>query len=368
MRAKLGIAALTAVLVVATVTWIAPAGVQTNGVPPSLTLDGQDPWTPAGGTFTMRLRTNAVPEGVQLTLTVHDRLLSRSAFDATLTGNNPPLGQTLTLLRLPLDDYPADASGVRVVPVELSQLNVRRSGNGVYPIEVQLRDGDDHTLAGFITHVIVADLSATKPLPLEVAWVWPLVADPAFGFDGNANPAVVGQLGLAGRLGRQATLIGTDTDVPLTLAPSPETLDAWSTLAEDDVGIAAGVATLASALSHHQVLAGPFVPLDLPSVFDGGLGGMLRRGTRPRQRRAPDLLQLPRRPQHRDARPARRLLARCTPERVQDPARGRRERARAVHRTVHALPPGAHRTRARQRHGPSDGRRDRSRSRALSAG
>ncbi|MEX1007035.1 MAG: DUF6049 family protein [Acidimicrobiia bacterium] len=275
MKAKLGIAALTAALVVGSAAFVRPVHAQTSGTPPSLTLTGQDPWTPAGGTFTMHLQTNAVPEGLRLTLTVHDRLLSRSAFDATITGDNPPLGQTLTLLRLPLDDYLADASGVRVVPVDLNRLNVRRSGNGIYPIEVQLRDSDDHTLAGFVTHVVVADLSGAAPKPLGVAWVWPLVADPALGFDGSPDPAVVEQLGVTGRLGRQATLIGADADVPLTLAPSPETLDAWSTLAQDDVGLAAGVAALTSAVPHHQVLAGPFVPLDLPSIFDGGLGATL---------------------------------------------------------------------------------------------
>ena len=277
MKAKVGFTALTALmaLVIGSVAFVTPAHAQANDSLPSLTLAGQDPWIPAGGTFTMRLQTNANPVGLRLTLTVHDRVLSRSAFDATITGDNPPLGQTLTLLRLPLDGYPADASGVRVVPLDLDQLNVRRSGNGVYPLEVQLRDGDDHTLAGFVTHVVVVDLSAAKPKPLDVAWVWPLVANPAFGFDGNADPAVAGQLGLDGRLGRQATLIGADADVPLTLAPSPETLDAWSALAQDDFGIAAGVAALVSAPAHHQVLSGPFVPLDLPSLFDGGLGAQL---------------------------------------------------------------------------------------------
>ena len=87
---------------------------------PSLTLASQDPWTPNSGTFTMSLKTGGNTDGLQLTLTVHDRVLSRSAFDATL-GDSPTFPQTLTLQRLSLDDYPADANGVRVVQVDLTR-------------------------------------------------------------------------------------------------------------------------------------------------------------------------------------------------------------------------------------------------------
>jgi hypothetical protein len=276
VKAKLVLAAVTAALVVGGVWSGAPARAQTSNGAPSLSLAGQDPWVPADGTFTMQLRTSDVPEGLNLTLTVHDRLLSRSAFDATIDATNPPLGQTLTLLRLPLDFFQADASGVRTVSVRLrDDLNLRRSGNGVYPVEVQLRDSSDQTLAGFVTHLIVADLTAGTQKPLDVAWVWPLVADPAFGFENTADPAVAAQLSATGRLGRQAALIGSDTDVPLTLAPSPETMDAWSTLGRDDPSIATGVTRLTGAALHHQVLSAPFVPLDLPAIFDGGLGGTM---------------------------------------------------------------------------------------------
>ena len=177
------------------------------------------------------LKTTGNTDGLQLTLTVHDRVVSRSVFDATL-GDNPTFPQTLTLQPLSLDDYPADANGVRVVPVDLTRLNIRRSGNGVYPIEVQLRDANATTIAGFVTDVVVADLSAAAPKQLDVAWVWPLVAAPALALDGTPDAAVVSELTATGRLGRQAAVIAANTDVPLTLAPSPETLDAWLSLAQ----------------------------------------------------------------------------------------------------------------------------------------
>ena len=84
---------------------------------------------------------------------------------------------------------------------------------------------------------------------------------------------MVAELHADGRLGRQATAIGNDADVPLTLAPSPETLDAWATFAETDISLALGASLLRQALPRHQVIAGPFVPLDLPSLLANGFSG-----------------------------------------------------------------------------------------------
>ena len=66
-------------------------------------------------------------------------------------------------------------------------------------------------------------------------------------------------------------------DVPLTLAPSPETLDGWNTLAAKQLVPLEGPAAIRSARAsgNHQVLTGPFVPLDLPSILDGGLSGVV---------------------------------------------------------------------------------------------
>jgi hypothetical protein len=273
--ARTTLVALIAV-VVGIVAWVEPAPAQTDPNTPTLTLTSQDPWTPNSGTFTMGVKTGGNTDGLQLTLTVHDRVSSRSAFDATL-GSSPTFPQTLTLQRIALDDVPPDANGVRAVQLDLPRLGIRRPGNGVYPVEVQLRDSNETPLAGFVTHVIVVDLSGAAPKQLDVAWVWPLVAPPALSLEGTPDAAVVTQLVPTGRLGRQALAIGADTDVPLTLAPSPETLDAWRARAQaqDNTDLAAGVEALRRGVPHHQVLAGSFVPLDLPSIFDGGLGGTL---------------------------------------------------------------------------------------------
>jgi hypothetical protein len=270
VSARRAVTTLVALVVLASTTWTAPLPAQTQLAAPTLSLAGQDPWTSPAGTFTLRLRTSADPGEFRLTLTVHDRVISRSAFDATLTKQNPPLGQTLALLPLSLSDYPPDTNGVRAVALDTNTLNLGRAGNGVYPLEVQLRDGDDHTVAGFVTHVIVLDVTNGAPKPLDVAWLWPIVTRPAYLPDGSADPTVVDELKPGGRLGRQATAIGADLDVPITLVPSPETLEAWSMLSSGDVGLAGEAAALKSAVPRDQVVAGPYVPLDMPSLLASG--------------------------------------------------------------------------------------------------
>jgi hypothetical protein len=265
-----------------------PASAQAGA--PDLVLDGQSPWVPLGGTFTMQLRSETLPPGSTVALTIHDALRSRTAFDESVRGGALPPSRDR--VAVPLDSLPVDpATGDRVLTLPTAGL----TEGGVYPIEVDTRSAGDDSLAHFVTHVVVADLAADGSLavgvPLNVAWVWPLRAAPAYSRAAtNPNPAagpepdpaVVASLDPNGRLGRQAAQLAGNKDVPLTLAPSPETLDAWSTLATKNNELAAGVAALREAAKHDEVLTGPFVPLDLPAILGAGLGpavnGELARG------------------------------------------------------------------------------------------
>jgi hypothetical protein len=268
-----------------------PAAAQTGSAAPggSLVLTAQDAWAPAGGAFTMHVLADGVARnGLALTLTVHDRL-TRSAFDASLAGGS--LGPTLNLVSVPFDSLPTTSDGSRVVTVGLqsaadqssAKLAARKPGGGVYPLEVQLRDSDDTTVVpGFVTYLSVAEVAPTTPgsaptlasgRPLDVAWVWPLVDHPAYLADGSVDPAVLADLGPNGRLGRQAAAIGADGDVPLTLAPNPETLEAWEALTRQHLDVAPGIGALVAAPAHHEVLSGPFVPLDTPTLLARGFPG-----------------------------------------------------------------------------------------------
>ncbi|HEX9505154.1 MAG TPA: hypothetical protein VGA62_04015, partial [Acidimicrobiia bacterium] len=266
---------------------VAPASAQTtNGAGAHLTLISQSAWTPLGGTFTMQLASDGVPSGTTLTLTVHDRLQSRTGFDQTVSGGN--LGPTRNLVRLPFDTLRINPqSGGRVLFVGLQgpadaggdRLSTGLSGGGVYPLEVAVRNGNDQSLANFVTHVVVADVTENGGLtvghPLDVAWVWPLGATPAYLPDGQPDPVVFTELEPAGRLGRQVALLGNAPDVPVTIAPTPETVDAWNNLSSKFPALGGGLTTLRGLAGHDQVLAGPFVSLDLPSIARGELTGVV---------------------------------------------------------------------------------------------
>lgn len=271
--AVVGVALILGLLLVAAP--VAPATAQAQGT--TLTLVGQDAWTRAGGEATLRIRADNVPAGATLALASHEQVRSRNAFDAGVAGGS--LGAPLSLVRIPFDDLPVDpATGARVVTVPLDQLNARLntrvSGSGVFPLEVDVRVGDD-VLSRFVTHLVVADVNDANVLnvgqPLRFAWVWPLQADPAFTATGTVEPAVAAELAPQGRLGRQAAAVANDPDVPLTLAPSPDSLAAWSALAGNDLAYATDAAGLRGAVGRHQILAGTYVPVDLPSLIAGGL-------------------------------------------------------------------------------------------------
>jgi hypothetical protein len=244
----------------------------TQTAAPSLVLAGQSAWIAPGADFAMRLSATNVPPGAQVALTLHDPLTSRTAFDASVGGGSlPPTRdrQTFAFDQLPVDP----TTGQRLLAAPTADLG----GSGVFPLEVDLRSATDESLAHFVTHVVVAPVGADGTLdvgqPLSVAWVWPLQAPPAFLGGLSINRTTLESLAPDGRLGRQAVQLALDTDVPMTLAPSPETLEAWDALGKNFPELAAGATAMRTAATsgHHQVLAGPYVPLDIPSLVRADL-------------------------------------------------------------------------------------------------
>src|SRR5439155_7136196 len=93
-------------------------------------------------------------------------------------------------------------------------------GEGVFPVEVDLRTAADESLAHFVTHAVVAPVGADGTLtvgqPLNVAWVWPLQTQPAYLAVAGLpiNVSAFNDLELDGRLGRQAAQLAANSDVP----------------------------------------------------------------------------------------------------------------------------------------------------------
>lgn len=241
-------------------------------------LAAQDPWTPLGGDLRFRLALSAPGPGSTVSFSAYQALDARKVYDSTMAGG--PLVGNLGQVVVAVDAMEVDDTGARVVSVGLQspteprdpeRLNLRRPG--VYPLVVDLRDADDKTLASFRTAVVVAEADgASVAVPLKVATVWPLSAPPSHLADGEPDPAVVAMLRPEGRLGRLVGSLAAVPDVPVTLAPTGETIEAWETQGRSDITVAAVAAGVRSPSPTRQVLDGTYVPLDLPSLLDHGLG------------------------------------------------------------------------------------------------
>jgi hypothetical protein len=259
-----------------------------------LVLTGQPAWVTVGGNLPLRLQVRgqaAGTSGLTVSATAHEAVSSRSGFDSALQGRD--LGSVLGQAELPLDAFPAGQDGSRTLtfplqaddaPRDPTRLQLRRTG--VYPVEVELRQPDGTRLAGFVTPV-VAVAPGVNGGPaigqrLGVSWVVPIVAPPAYQADGKPDPDVVADLRPDGRLGRRAVAFA-NAGAPLTLAPGPETLEAWTQLAGNDPVLTTSLNALRDALGRSQVLSGPYVPIDVRSLVSGGLsnevGSELVQGT-----------------------------------------------------------------------------------------
>ena len=289
-------AALAAVLVALTAATArsAVATVPAVATTAAITLAAQDAWDVAGTSLHLQIKVPdalAIPDA-SISLVAYQPVASRAAFDRVVAGAVP--SSVLDQVVIPLSSLPTDPTGTRTLTVGLesagaardaTRLSLRRAG--VYPVTVELRDSDERTRSSFTTMAVIAAAAPdgnAQPLParLGVAWVWPLVTGPSTLPDGSDDPAVTAELRPLGRLGRQAGALTRAGDVPLTLAPGPETLEAWVAQGRDDAGIGRGAAAVLDAAGRAQVVSGTYVPTDLPSLLAAGLtnavDGQLVRG------------------------------------------------------------------------------------------
>jgi len=257
-----------------------PAGAGTD-TEAAIALVSQDPWTLVGGDVHAKLHVEGALPGASIWVVAHQALSSRSAFDGSL--EDEELGGTADTVVVPVDALPLDADGNRDLTLRLEvvegtrlaeTLGARRAG--VYPLEIELRDDDDQTQAGFVTYLVVvaaAGADGAITTPLDVAWVWPLSAQPATLPGDGPDPDVMRQLRPDGRLGRQAAALDRTAGVPITIVPGPETLEAWEENAAHEPALAEGVTAIRRALGAHQVIASTYVPVDLPSLLRAAMNG-----------------------------------------------------------------------------------------------
>src|SRR5205807_4635365 len=116
--------------------------------------------------------------------------------------------------------------------------------DGVYPLRVELREkGGGAVLDRFTTHIPYFPADRTGP-KLDLSWIVPVHAPPSIRPDGTRK--------LTNTLDLQALTQALEaTSVPLTIAPTPETVQALTTSSD---GAAAGAVTsLRRAVARRQL-------------------------------------------------------------------------------------------------------------------
>jgi hypothetical protein len=283
--------AAVAALVLAASTLAAPAaaarlpGAASESGEPRVALLEQPAWASLGANVPLRLAMTGPLAGLEVRATVHSSMTSRTAFERTVDGER--LGSTVATAAADPAALPASPAGGRIFTLALQDPNQPRdpsrlrlpmprgSMTGVFPVEIELRDPESgERRSSFVTHLVGVAPStdgASLGEQLNVAWIWPIAADPATTATGKLRREFLASIGSNGRLTRLATAAGRAA-VPLTLVPGPETLEAWAQRARHDPDANAGVLAQRAAARTQQILAGPYVQIDIPALERARLG------------------------------------------------------------------------------------------------
>jgi putative peptidoglycan lipid II flippase len=252
----------------------------------ALSLTAQTAWVASSnnGDFRMSLTIQAAdPGNTRVQVAVHERITSRFDYTESLAGRiHTPARHYYQDGRATPGDHGApkvsalqpDANGVYSFDVPVNPSPPRPGQDdfllfspGVYPIEVTLIGPNGQTLTQLVTHLLYSgDPSAGQPR-MGVAWVLPARAAPGLTPSGGSDrlPPDTSR-----PLASLAAALGQFPQVPVTLAPTPQTLEA---LAAGNAADRTTLTTLAGVAARpvDQVVERPYVALDLPSVFASGL-------------------------------------------------------------------------------------------------
>ncbi|HVE46001.1 MAG TPA: DUF6049 family protein [Acidimicrobiales bacterium] len=269
---------LTGLLIGLVITLVLPAPGVAGGAPRAaaaaedrLQLASQTSWVGPGQELVLRLgvTTAKAPHEVELAVAVYRRVMSRTEFSQTLEGRlrGVPLSVTPATT---LSDLTTDAAGAVVVrlPLQdpaqpLDRGRLRLGEEGVYPVRVEVRNaGGGPPVASLVTHMVYVTPPKEGGFPLKVALVLPVHAAPALGPTGERSLSARATADLAQLVsGVQAYPL-----VPLSLLPTPETLDALAASTRDED--AETLTSLAAGADGRQVVAGAYVPVDLRDFTD----------------------------------------------------------------------------------------------------
>lgn len=263
--ARPALLALALVLVPA-ITGARPAGAQAPTVPP-LHLVGQTTWVAEDQPFDVALRVTAgLPVDGTVEITLYGAVTSRETL--VLGAADPSsLGAIRDTLSIPTALVPQGENGAYRLRLATdgSAAGLPVSAPGVYPVAIAVAGPDGVAGEPLVTFLVRTpeDAGATA---LATAVVLPIHAAPSYPPDG---PPVVGE-GLRRLVEVRSGLLERYPQVPLTVVPTPETLDALAQADPDLLG------TLREAVADRHVVAGTYVRLDLAAwAADNELTGAL---------------------------------------------------------------------------------------------
>jgi hypothetical protein len=217
-------------------------------------LIDQSPAVLPGGDLRVRIRLASAPPGAQLHIDVHARTRTRSDFAKTIAGKGAgtrigsgptvpaiaePSGSIVLTVPTRDDSGAGGATGVRLT-------------EGVFPVTVTLVDAKGTTLDEVLTYLIRLPVKPDDR-PLGVAVIVPVTRPPTLQSDGTdaLDPA-------SKRAALDvATVLAGRTNVPLTLAVTPELLDGLA-----NGGSADTLAALAGAMTSRSAAPSTYVPVD----------------------------------------------------------------------------------------------------------
>ncbi|MGH9056170.1 MAG: DUF6049 family protein [Acidimicrobiales bacterium] len=244
-----------------------------------LTLLAQSPWVGSGQEFHMRLGVSATdPSGERLVVSVYRRLMTRSGFDNAAAGRlaGSPAYTTAPLALLALQ--PDVAGGVDVnIPVNetstesgVPQLSAE-GGSGVFPLQVTLYNRAGVPQGRRLTTFLVfaaGPPSATELPRLSVAVVVPVFAAPSIGPHGQVGGLTSAE---STQLSSLASALSSRPEVHLSLAVTPQTVEALATGSATDKATLAALASLVSS-GGDQVLPATYARVSMDALESAGLG------------------------------------------------------------------------------------------------
>jgi hypothetical protein len=228
-----------------------------------LELVDQTTWLRPGERFEADVRVDGPAAGAALQVIVYQRLVTRSEFQQSLEGIPGP--RLSTGIPQPLAELPTNPDGsVTAVTLDAAAGGVSLESEGVYPVELRLLDEAGATSASLVTHLVVLPQEGMFPA-LATSMVADISSPPALQPDGRLTMSRA----TLDRIDERVEVLQQEPDVPLTLAPRPETLDGLAGI-DDDRGDQL-LDELRAARRSRPVMARPYTDIDTAAFIEADL-------------------------------------------------------------------------------------------------